>query len=410
MRILALSERFQSTAGGSVTYVRNLCRQLARNGHDVYLITEHDQDVTVNGRPWSGFDGYWVRSPKRQGRQDEFIRADLRALEQYARSEINSWIDEIQPEVVHVMQGLGLARVLKLVPPEIPRLLTLQNVPPQEYTFTRFYSFPLINEAVKRPYFELARFIHGRTLRHTPYDRLICVSEQTRQSALAAKAPAARTAIIPDGVDPKVFRAWPANDELRASLGGDPVILSAAGISITKGQLDVVEAMAGIVKVFPQAKYVNLGPVRDQPYFDQIRSRMETLALNDRCAFLNNVSHEEMISYYNACDVYVQPSHQEGFCMAALEAVSCGKPIVATSVGAMPEFVPKCQAGVVIPPGQPKEIERALIDMLMNPVVRNVESQHRCVEQNYSWEVVAEMTTALYREVAAAKAEGDQAL
>jgi glycosyltransferase involved in cell wall biosynthesis len=403
MRILALSERFQTSAGGSVTYVRNLCRQMAAKGHEVYLLTEKDQQIDVNGDRWSPFEGYWLHAPARKGDQDVFIRADLKTVQKYAISKIDELITEIRPDVIHVLQGLGLARVLDHVPPQIPKLLTLQNVPPQEYTFTRFYSFPLVNNAFKWPYFELARLIHGRTLRNTAYDRLICVSQQTRRFAIDARVIPERTVVIPDGVDPQVFFARTESSKLRASLGGDPLILSAAGVSITKGQLDVVEAMAGIVRIFPGAKYINVGPVRDQPYHDRICARTARLGLSDRCIFLENVSHADMTSYYQACDIYVQPSHQEGFCMAALEAVSCGKPVVATNVGAMPEFVTRCKAGLIIRAGRPDEIEQAVISVLKNPRATDMLSQHNCAAQNYSWEVVAERTIALYREVAAAK-------
>jgi len=400
MKILALSEHFRLTRGGSVTYVRNVCRQLAEQGHEVYLVTEQDSQTYQISKHWQHFEGYLIRSANPNSSQDVGTRVGVRKFRWEVQAQINDLLSEVQPDVVHVLQGMYLARILAVVPKNYPRIWTIQNVPPQEYAFTQFESFSALNKAVKYLYFELARSRHSKTLRELPYDRLICVSEQTRRFAVAAGAPPDRTVVIPDGINPEMFLPQFVDRETRSTLSsGTPLIVSAAGVAPSKGQSDVIEAMATIIEHFPHAHYVNIGAVRDARYFEAVQSRVKELQLSDHCKFLGHVTLEEIRLYYNACDLYVQPSHQEGFCMAALEAVSCGKPIVGTRTGAIPDFVEAAKAGITVEPNRPEELARAMLKALESQSRQDAEAQHAYVADNYSWYAVAQKTVALYDDV-----------
>jgi len=120
--------------------------------------------------------------------------------------------------------------------------------------------------------------------------------------------------------------------------------------------------------------------------------------LDQHCEFKAHVDIDQMVRFYNACDIYVQPSHQEGFCMAMLEAISCGRPVVGTRVGAIPEMIDGSGAGVLISPNQPEELSQAIIRLAEGGGARDPRAQHSYVVQNYSWSVVAEKTISLYRD------------
>jgi glycosyltransferase involved in cell wall biosynthesis len=307
-------------------------------------------------------------------------------------------LSELRPDVVHVLYGMTLAHILADVPETYIRVWSIMNVPPQEYSFNRFAGVPLVNEFLKRSYFFLAGLIHSRSLREIPYDRLVCISNQVRELALAVGVAPEQTVAIPVGIDPDVFVPTTLDRKTKESLGGGaPLILCVAGVVPHKGQLDMVEAMPTIAHYWPGARYVNIGAIRDRHYYAQVKSRTRELEVEDRCLFLGHVPFKDLLLYYNACDIYVQPSRQEGFCMAALQAISCGKTIVGTPVGAMAEFIQESQAGVLVPCESPMEIADAVVRLLGSPISVDPYSQHSYVAQNYSWQAVAQKIVALYQ-------------
>jgi glycosyltransferase involved in cell wall biosynthesis len=102
-----------------------------------------------------------------------------------------------------------------------------------------------------------------------------------------------------------------------------------------------------------------------------------------------------------ACDVFCLPSHSEGCPNVVLEAIACGRPVVATTVGGIPEVVNE-QCGVLVPPGDIERLRGALAAALEKAwCAERISAQFR-----RSWEQVAEETYNICREVLATNADG----
>lgn len=105
-----------------------------------------------------------------------------------------------------------------------------------------------------------------------------------------------------------------------------------------------------------------------------LRSALEThavdLGVRARVDFLGTVS--EMDRYWANVDIAAIPSSEwvESFCLAAVEAMACGKPVVATSAGALPEIIASGRTGVLVEPGNDTELARALVAYLNHPEVQ----------------------------------------
>ena len=100
-------------------------------------------------------------------------------------------------------------------------------------------------------------------------------------------------------------------------------------------------------------------------------------------------------------DIFVLPSLTEGLPMALLESMAAGKPIVATSVGEVPQVLQYGKAGVLIPPGSPETLCEALLSLLTHEdKARDLaRAASREVETNYSSDTMVEQYLSIYKQL-----------
>ena len=103
----------------------------------------------------------------------------------------------------------------------------------------------------------------------------------------------------------------------------------------------------------------------------------------DRVSFLGRIEHEDLNRYYSAADVLVLASFREGWPNVLLEAMACGTPVVATAVGAVPDFVDHPHAGRVVRERSVLAIAAAVKEIIANPPTRG---KVRGYAEQFSWE------------------------
>ena len=132
--------------------------------------------------------------------------------------------------------------------------------------------------------------------------------------------------------------------------------------------------------------------------YDEVFDRTEALDLSDHVRFLHGVPDADLPGLYSAASVLVMPSFYEGFGLPALEAMSCGTPVVAANRASLPEVVG--EAGLLVDPEEPEHIAEALKQVLTDEPERE-RMQKVGLEQaeTFSWERVARETRAVYKEL-----------
>jgi glycosyltransferase involved in cell wall biosynthesis len=132
-----------------------------------------------------------------------------------------------------------------------------------------------------------------------------------------------------------------------------------------------------------------------------LRRRAGELGLADKVVFAGYVPEADKVRFYNLADVYVHPSSLEGFGMTAGEAMSCGKPVVATAVGSLPEVVADGETGFLVPLGDRRQFAERIVTLLQNDsLARQLgEAGRRRVEALFRWEMVARRLADLYQQV-----------
>ena len=126
-----------------------------------------------------------------------------------------------------------------------------------------------------------------------------------------------------------------------------------------KGQDDLVKALAAYRRLYdPDARLHVVGGAICEEYQMAVERFADELGLADAVEFAGSVSHEELIAYYDECDVFLCLSNHEGFCVPLLESMYHRLPIVAYTITAVPETVQ--QAGLILPDKEPARVAAAI--------------------------------------------------
>jgi len=215
----------------------------------------------------------------------------------------------------------------------------------------------------------------GRTwlkrVMHGPYraaDAYTCVARAFRDEGLHAGIAPERLHYTPHFVDIEQFQPAAAEErwQLRDALGWPRealVVVFVGRLSREKGVLDLIQAWARVgnrdaylVLVGPEDAAHALGVGREA------RHEVEALGLADRIQFAG--ATDDPRPFLRAADLAVQPSHYEAFGLAALEAMACGLPVVASDVGGLRDFVRPGQTGVLVAPRDNAALASALASLL----------------------------------------------
>jgi len=163
---------------------------------------------------------------------------------------------------------------------------------------------------------------------------------------------------------------------------------------------DVVEIFARISAKVP-ARLILVG---DGPERPRALDRAEELGIRSRVLFLGkHASVDELLS---CADLFLLPSDTESFGLAALEAMACGSPVVASRTGGLPEVVEHGESGYLFPPGSVAEMAEGGIEILSDPERHRAFSQagRRIAEERFSAASVVPMYERLYERVASSGA------
>jgi glycosyltransferase involved in cell wall biosynthesis len=226
---------------------------------------------------------------------------------------------------------------------------------------------------------------------------VIAVSGRLRELAVSLGSDPARTAVVPNGVDSGIFRPRD-RVRLRQQLGlasGVPVVLSAGHLIELKGHHRIVEAVAEVRRRGVPARLVIAGGRgRAQDYEAEIRAAVRRAALDSAVLFTGEVSRETLAGWMCAADVFCLASSREGWPNVVHEALSCGTPVVAADVGAVPEMIVSDRYGTVVPAGRGDLLAAALADALTRSWDRDAIAAWG---HSRSWEHVAEETVEQFR-------------
>jgi D-inositol-3-phosphate glycosyltransferase len=223
------------------------------------------------------------------------------------------------------------------------------------------------------------------------------------------KADVSKVIVIPPGVDIGRFYPIPF-DEAKEYIGVPPcdrMLLFVGRIEPLKG-LDVLLEAIGIMQKqnkFSENPFCLLiiggepddGVEEANDEISRIMDLSEEYGLKDLVTFLGKRSQDSLPYYYSAAEAVVVPSQYESFGMVALEAMACGKPVVASQIGGLAYLVQDGETGFSVPVDDPLELANRLTMLLQDPDLRDrMGAQAVKVAQDYAWEKIAARLISVY--------------
>lgn len=183
---------------------------------------------------------------------------------------------------------------------------------------------------------------------------------------------------------------------MRESLGispNGPVIGTITRLEPVKGNIYFIEAISQVIKIFPTLKVIITG---DGTQRKMIENRIEALSLTRNVILLGATN--EIPKVLSALDIFVLPSLNEGMGRCLLEAMAISKPVVATSVGGIPEIVEDNVTGLLVPPKNSRKLAEAIIYLLANreKAVEMGQAARKRLNHNFSSKAMIDEISALY--------------
>jgi glycosyltransferase involved in cell wall biosynthesis len=219
-------------------------------------------------------------------------------------------------------------------------------------------------------------------------DFVVTVSGDLRNKAVAMGASQDKARSIVNGCDLSVFHPRDRN-EARQNLGIDPAaeaVVYIGRMDVKKGLRELVHAAVSLHSGRPKLHVYLVGEGPDRPV---IESAIQANSAAGYIHALPGCSFDNVAVWMAAADLVTLPSYMEGCPNVVLEALACGRPVVATSVGGIPEIMSR-ECGLLVPPRDPIALAEALASVLdRTRDDKTWDAQVISAHGSRSWETVA---------------------
>ena len=236
-------------------------------------------------------------------------------------------------------------------------------------------------------------------------DRLVANSRHTRDLLVRDWGlPPARVTVMHPGTDTTRFAPAAPDRAARARLGweGRRVVLTVGALQARKGQDMMIRALPDVRRRCPDVLYAVAGEGWQRP---RLEALVDEVGVRDCVQFRGAPDDEELIRYYQQCDLFVLANRQvdwdfEGFGIVLLEAQACGKAVLAGASGGTAETMDAPHTGRVVPCEAPGPLADAVVDLLEQPALREGMGQRgrAWVTERFDWEVLGRQARGLFGE------------
>ena len=372
MRVVMLSNSFPPEVGGIQEHVSNLAQTLARQGHQLKIVT--------------------VRRNKSERVRDTFAGLDVTRVPHLNLPKT------LTAQYLAVTTALLIARRIRgqadvvhyhTFWPDAFTAFIVNKFMPTVYTAHESRFLIMAEQPKSKRWLKLA-------LR--PFQGILAPStellEVTRQLGVSAE----RSAFIANAVDANKFRPDVTRGTVRARYGipMDHYLILCPRRLVPKNGLEfLIESLPLIRRRFSDVSVLIAG---DGPEKEKLQARARELGFQDSVIFAGNQDNNDLPWFYADADIVAIPSLKEATSIAGLEAMASARAVVATNVGGLPEIIEDGVSGLLVPPRDPGALSVAIARLLETPELRKQLglAARSCVERKFTWEQVASETTTAY--------------
>lgn len=324
------------TVGGSGIVATELAAQLARRGHEIHVIS--------------------AEPPFRLHQFEERIRFHQVDAPSYPLFRESPFLLALASKIVevHRISGLDVLHVHYAVPHATAAYLAREMIGPGgPRVITTLHGTDITIVGADPSYAEIVAFSVNRS------DAVTAVSESLRRDALSLLPIHQPVHVIPNFLD---GRRWHRIERGRLAerlhRTGERVLIHMSNFRAVKRPQDVIAIFARVLQEVP----CRLILVGDGPELAGALALAQRLGVRDRILVLGN--QEQVVPVLSAADVMLLPSQQESFGLAALEAMACGVPVVASRTGGLPEVIIDGETGFLCPVGDVEAMAERVLQLL----------------------------------------------
>ena len=240
-------------------------------------------------------------------------------------------------------------------------------------------------------------------------DQVVATCSDEAFELKALGVPLHRISVVPCGVDVSLFRpegaGLPVEERGRAAR-----ILTASRLVRRKGVGTTIAALAALVHEGRDVELVVVGgagvagaDLPDDPEYQRLDALARSLGVRDHVTFRGQLGQHDMPAVYRSADVVVCAPWYEPFGIVPLEAMACGRPVVASSVGGLIDTVVEDATGLHVPPRDEHAVAAAVGGLLDDPDRRAQYGRagRARAESRYTWQKVAADSERVYERLLA---------
>jgi glycosyltransferase involved in cell wall biosynthesis len=382
VNITQVVARFPPAIGGMEEHVYQISLELSRRGHKLSVITSNEIDGRASAVQEENMHGIHVY------RHPLFMPKVMR--EYWLIPGVFKSLKKTEADVFHVhgYRCLSSFTAISLAHfKHTPILFTPHGIyPPKSFSNT------------------LIKLSFDRTLGRLMLcsaDRTIALSEHNRRLLLQMGASADKIVIVPNGVNVETYRNLQRNAKVLKELDSQgPILIYVGRLDWNKRVEKIVESMPKILKNFPSAKLVVIGP-------DYANCSVALLDLGRKLGverslvMTGKVSAERLLELYSVADVFIMPSSYEGFGLSMLEAMICRIPVIVSPAGGPGDILSHGVNSWFLEHATPEEISESVLSVLANRQLREkiVKNAFELIKARYTWEKVVDELEKNYTEL-----------
>jgi glycosyltransferase involved in cell wall biosynthesis len=233
-------------------------------------------------------------------------------------------------------------------------------------------------------------------------DHVLAITQGVADELMAGGVASTKITLLPNAVDPELFRPRPPDQKLAAELGmtGDFTLVYAGSLNEYEGLDDLITALAELRE---QGTVVRLIVVGDGAASIPLKKQVARLSLGAAVTFVGRVPPDEVMQYLSLADAVTLPRKAFKVCnlvspLKPFEAMAMAKPVVLTDLPVLREIVQHDVTGLLAAPDSPQALARTLTRLAADPDLRTRlgEAARRWVLQERSWLAAASTLNTIY--------------
>ena len=362
-----------ASVGGSGIVATELGKALARRGHQVHFIST--ETPFRLGEFQAGLAFHQVLTPTYPlFREPQYLLSLANRIVQVAR--------EFRLDIIHAHYAVPHATAAFL-----SRQVLASGHHPAPRVVTTLHGTDITLIGNDPSYSQIVAFSIEQS------DGVTAVSESLRRTTYAELGVARDIAVIPNFLDCSIHRRQMIPSLRSRFTGNDPTVKIVTHVS----NFRPVKRVESVLAVFDRIRHAmpaRLLLVGDGPDLDKASRLARQLGISDLIDVVG--AQEEIVPLLSISDLFLLPSAQESFGLAALEAMACEVPVVASNVGGLPEVIEHGVSGFLHPPDAIDEMAASAIALLRDPERHRAVAQAAC--QRVRVDFCADRVVPMYEE------------